>query len=114
MLVAEAEEARPCDVRALLRAAAHLHPADAEALRRFYNRRVVDFKLLSSLINPRVGGARDLVTAESSRDLLPLLVEASEAGGEPLYYRVDRHLTAAGNRVAVEAIGAFLEADAGL
>jgi hypothetical protein len=41
-------------------------------------------------------------------DLLPVLREAYEASGAPLYYPIDRHLNPQGYGLAADAIGAFL------
>ena len=41
-------------------------------------------------------------------DLLPVLGEAYAAGGGALFFPVDRHMNPRGNRVAADAIGAFL------
>lgn len=46
-------------------------------------------------------------------DLLPVLSSEYERTGEPLFFRVDRHLNEAGTAIAAEAIGRFLREQEG-
>ena len=69
--------------------------------------------LTNSVLDAAVPNARILEYCRSRGipclDLLPVLSERYDRGGEPLYFPIDRHLNATGSRVAAEAIGAFLE-----
>jgi hypothetical protein len=50
----------------------------------------------------------------SCLDLLPVLSEAHQHGGEALFYAADRHLNVRGSRRAAEAIARFLMAEGAL